>query len=272
MNIEHLKKSFQASNTGSSPIYVRLANYFRLLIKAGELSEGSQMIPEEEICQALGISRTTVRQAMNLLVEQGLLVRYRGKGTFISQKKYNRSFNHLYNFSSDMEEIGVIPSSLTLKHEIIDIRGTSIQETMELSDERASTFHLKRVRLADNKPVLVEDTYIPYFLCPGIENHNFDKNSLYEVLKNTYNLIPYSASESLQGILIPKYERTLLQCEHNTVGYKINRIARLDSNFVYEYTTSITRADICAYQFQLNNSPSSRSNSSMVLNNNVNNK
>jgi len=266
MDIENLKQAFLPPHSGSTPIYVRLANYYRLQIKSGELPEGAKMIPEEEICQVLGISRTTVRQAMNLLVEQGLLVRYRGKGTYVSQKKYSRSFNHLYNFSSDMEAMGVTPSSSTLKQEIIGVQGTAVQTALELPDDKASAFHLKRIRMADGQPVLIEDTYIPSFLCPGIERHDFEKSSLYEVLKNTYNLTPYSASESLQGIIIPRHERTLLQCAQNTVGYQINRVARLDSSFVYEFTSSITRADICSYQFQLNNSPSSQTNSIMIFN------
>lgn len=269
MDIQELQNSFQNLHGGNIPIYTKLANFFRMQIKSGRLPEGTKMLPEEDICSALSISRTTVRKAMNLLVDQGLLVRYRGKGTFVSQKRFNRSINRLYNFSSDMEELGSVPSSHTLKNEVIDIAGTSIQQYLELPENQAKVFHLKRIRLANNNPVLLEDTYIPYFLCPRIENHNFDTTSLYEVLKDTYNLMPASATESLQAILIPKRERELLQCKQNAVGYRIKRIARLDSDFIYEYTASITRADICSYQFQLNSSNVSKSNSIMIINPNL---
>lgn len=265
MDAEYLSKTFHAVHNGDSPIYIQLANYFRLQIKAGTLKEQSKMMPEEEICQTLGISRTTVRQALNLLVEQGLLIRYRGKGTFVSEKKYSRSFNHLYNFSSDMESIGVTPSSTTIKQEVINIKGTYIQECMELTNEQADVFHLIRIRKADGKPVLYEDTYIPYFLCQGIEMHNFDEKSLYETLKNSYNITPYTAVETLQGIIIPKHVQSFFHCSPNTVGYRINRIARLDSSFVYEYTASVTRADLCFYQFQLNNTSISKANSAMIF-------
>lgn len=265
MDAEYLKKTFRPVHNGDSPIYLQLANYFQMQIKSGVLAEKAQMLPEEEISHTLGISRTTVRQAMNLLVEQGLLVRYRGKGTFVSEKKYTRSFSHLYNFSNDMATLGVTPSSRTIRQEVIDIKGSHIQEYMELPSNQTTVFHLIRIRLADGKPVLYEDTYMPYFLCPGIEMHNFDQKSLYETLKNQYNVSPHTATENLQALIIPKNIQVMLECEPNTVGYKINRIARLDSNFIYEYTTSYTRADLCSYHFQLNNTAVSKANSSIVF-------
>lgn len=266
MDIEKLKHFFTQTPSNTLPIYVCLANYFRLQIQSGELDVGEKMIGEEEICKILGISRTTVRQSMNMLVEEGLLIRYRGKGTFVSRKKYNRAINHLYNFSSDMESMGYTPSSRILSQEILNVKDSAIHTILQMPANQTDVFHLVRVRQADHQPVLVENTYIPHYLCRGIEFYDFDQLSLYEVLKNTYNLYPFSAVEQLQGILIPKYERNLLRCPPNTVGYKIKRIARLDSNFIYEYTSSITRADICTYEFQLCAATASKSNSVIVLN------
>ena len=257
--------SIRINPTSNIPIYLQLVNHIRMQIKSGMLKPGEKMPPEEEICATLGISRTTVRQAMNQLVEQGLLTRYRGKGTFVSMQKYSRSFSHLYNFSSDMHAIGAVPSSRVLKHEIIDVEDSFIQEHLELPSGRTKVFHLKRVRCADDEAILIEDTYIPCFLCPGIEVYNFEQLSLYDTLKDHYNLEPFNAIETLQAIIIPIKEQKILGCKGNTIGYRIQRTARLNSNFVYEFTISITRADICSYQFQLNNQSAAKSNSTIVL-------
>lgn len=164
-----------------------------------------------------------------------------------------------------MTTLGIKPSSQTLKQEIINIKGTPIQENLELMDNQCEVFHLIRIRIADGKPVMYEDTYMPHFLCPGIELHNFDQNSLYETLKSNYNITPFTAVETLRGILIPKNILPHLKCPSNTVGYRITRTARLDSNFVYEYTSSITRADVCSYRFVLSNSSAAKTNSSIIF-------
>lgn len=265
MDQEQFKRAFIVAQNSNTPIYLQLSNFLRLQIKSNVLKPGEKMIPEEDLCRILNISRTTVRQAINLLVEQGLLVRFRGKGTFVSEQKFSRSFNHLYNFSSDMRAIGVKPSSRVLVQEVVDTRGSYVQEALELSDDNARAFHLLRVRYADEKAVIIENTYLPYFLCQGIENFNFEKSSLYEVLKNNYNLTPYQAIETLRAIVIPPKEQAILNCKNNMLGYQIHRIARLESSYIYEYTSSITRADLCSYQFTLSNTGASKSNSNLIM-------
>jgi len=265
------EQSIKLNLAGKVPIYHQLINQIRMQIKTGMLRPGEKMPPEEEICSMLGISRTTVRQAMNQLVEQGLLTRYRGKGTFVSMQKFSRSFGHLYNFSSDMNAMGAVPSSRVLKQEVIDVEGTFIQEQLELPRGQTRVFYLKRVRCADEEAILIEDTYIPYFLCPGIEAYDFGQISLYDTLQDRYRLEPCNAIETLQAIIIPPREQKILGCQGNALGYRIQRTARLNSNFVYEFTVSVTRADICSYQFQLNNQSAVKSNSTIVLQQNHDN-
>lgn len=264
-------KLYKIDYSGSIPIYLQLATQTRMHIKYGILKPGEKMPPEKDICQILNISRTTVQKAMNLLVDQGLLLRYRGKGTFVSLQKYSRTFSHLYNFSNDMIVIGVNPSSQVLKQEVIDVKGTYIQEQLELFGTHTRAFHLKRVRCANDEPVLIEDTYLPYFLCQKIEVYDFAKLSLYETLKDRYNLEPSNAIERLQAIIIPLREQKILSCKNTTVGYRIQRTARLNSNIIYEFTVSITRADICSYQFKLYSVPSVQSNSAMIIQQEQNN-
>jgi GntR family transcriptional regulator len=265
MDESSLKKGFKVNYASLTPIYSQLAQYLKLQIKTGALKPGEKMMPEETICKVTNISRSTVRQAISILVEQGQLIRYRGKGTFISEQKFQRHLNRLYNFTGDMTAMGITPSSRTLKQEILDVSGTDIPEKLEMADGQTKVFHLVRVRMADRQPVLIEDTCIPYYLCQGIETRDFENASLYETLKNNYNLTPYKAVESLQGIIIPAKEQKILKCGSNTVGYRITRTARLSSDLVYEYTVSITRADLCAYQFQLSSAPAEKSNSFVML-------
>jgi len=251
MDIEYFKNTFQFSEAADVPLYLQLAAYLRIQIHNGVLQPGDMMIAENSLCDILNVSRTTVRQSMNILVEEGLLVRYRGKGTFIANFKIKRNMNHLYSFTEDMKSIDAKPSSKVIKAEVLEVCPDDIAVILKLPTAQTPVFYLERLRLANQEPILWERTYIPYYLCNKIETFDFNKNSLYQVLNETYQLDMYHAKESLDAILLSRSEAALLECPSKSVGYKITRISYLDSGFVFEYTTSVTRADKCTYQFDL---------------------
>lgn len=250
MDVKYFKKTFKFSAENNIPLYSQLASYIKMQIKMGELKPGDKIIPESSISEILNISRTTVRQTMNRLVEEGLLVRYRGKGTFVAEPKIKRNINYLYNFTENIQEAGAVPSSVVLQSKIITL-DDNIAERMMLSESQREAFLLQRLRCANDEPILMETTYIPYFLCKGIEKFNFSTLSLYDILTNYYSLNLYHAVETFEAILIDKDTAKHLRCSPNTQGFKIDRISELDSGYVFEYTTSITRADKCIFRLDL---------------------
>lgn len=250
MDREYFEKTFKFSNESNIPLYTQLASYIMMQIKMGVLKPGDQVIPESVISDILNISRTTVRQTMNSLVEEGLLVRYRGKGTFVAERKIKRNINHLYNFTENIREAGAVPSSTVFQSKVITV-DDEIANRMELSKAQRKAFLLQRLRCANGEPIILESTYIPYFLCKGIEKFDFSTLSLYDILSNYYSLNPYHAVETIEAILIEKETAKHLNCKPNSQGYKIERISELDSGYVFEYTTSITRADKCVFRLDL---------------------
>ena len=253
MDIETFKKTFHFSDNAGQPLYTQLAGYIRMQIQAGILKAGDQMIPENDLCEALNISRTTVRQSMNRLVEEGLLVRYRGKGSFIASEKMRRNMNNLYDFTSDMIRLGVTPSSIVFQAQILEHPTEQIVNALQLLDDRQRVFFLDRVRCANGEPVLWEQTYIPYSLCNGIEQYSFDRMSLYHTLSERYFLNLYHAVETLEAVVLGTEQAKNLQCPVHMAGYRIRRISTLDTGQIFELTTSITRADRCLFQFDLYN-------------------
>ncbi len=91
MDIEKLKESFEFSHTSTTPLYMQLASFFKICIQSEVLKIDEQLPTEESISKAYGISRTTVRQTMDLLIKEGYLLRVRGKGSFVTPRKLNRS-------------------------------------------------------------------------------------------------------------------------------------------------------------------------------------
>ncbi|MDD9150166.1 MULTISPECIES: GntR family transcriptional regulator [unclassified Sporolactobacillus] len=251
LDINYFKNTFRFSTDNNIPLYEQLASYIKIQIQAGILKPGDQMITENSLCEALNISRTTVRQCMNRLVEEGLLIRQRGKGSFIADQKFKRNIDYLYNFTENMRSIGAIPTSIVLTKEVISITDSRMVELLQLPKANPKAFHLIRLRCANGEPLLLENTYIPYYLCNEIERFDFQSASLYDTLNNQYALNLYHASETIESIIIKERVAHLLKCNPNIAGYRIERISHLDSGYVFELTTSTTRADKCVFRLEL---------------------
>jgi len=251
MDPEYFRQTFHFSSDVNTPLYVQLAAYIRIQIQAGVLKPGDQMMPENSISEILNVSRTTVRQSMNHLVAEGLLIRFRGKGSFIATQKMRRKLNYLYDFTGDMVRLGAMPSSIVLKAEVIHDPPDSVVQALQFPQSQHATFYLDRLRCANGEPILWEQTYVPYWLCKGIELYRFETASLYHTLSEQFSLNLYHATETLEAVILNKQEAERLKCKPKVAGYKIQRHSYLDSGVSFEYTTSITRADRCIFQFDL---------------------
>ncbi|GCE25138.1 GntR family transcriptional regulator [Dictyobacter alpinus] len=255
MDLEYFKQTFHFSSDVTTPLYVQLTAYIRVQIQAGVLKPGDQMLPENSIADVLKVSRTTVRQSMNCLVEEGLLIRFRGKGSFIASQKMRRNINYLYDFTNDMISLGAIPSSIVLHAEVIQSPPDHVVQALQLPQGQRATFYLDRLRCANGEPILWEQTYIPYWLCKGIERYNFENASLYHTLSEQFSLNLDHATETLEAVILTKGEAERLNCRPKVAGYKIRRQSSLDSGFSFEFTASLTRADRCLFQFDLYKNP-----------------
>jgi len=97
-----------------APVYLQLSNYFFARISAGELREGDALPTETALCAMLGISRSTVRQAFQMLEDEGVIVRKKRVGTRVCKPKLKRNINNLYNFTTQIQALGLAPSSRVL--------------------------------------------------------------------------------------------------------------------------------------------------------------
>lgn len=250
MNIQDLKQDFKFHFDSTKPLYRQLYEYLERCIVSGILKEGDQMIPETHICEAFKVSRSTVRKTMDMLLEEGLIMRRRGKGSFVAAQRMKRSINYLYNFTENIQNIGSVPSSIVLEAKVLNDAPKEVLEKLHLQ-KHDKVFYLNRIRCANEIPLLNEKTYIPYALCPLIEQYDFTSKSLYDVLSNQYKLNLYHATESIEAVVMSVKEKQLLQCKDNIPGFKIKRISHMDDGRVFEYTTSLTRADRCIFEMEL---------------------
>lgn len=242
--------AFRFSEDSSAPLYAQVAEYLRHRIRSGALKSGDRMVAENDIVKTLGISRTTVRLAFDQLVDEGLIIRYRGKGTFVAEPKLKRNINYLYSFTENIRSSGAVPSSIVLRSEVIPAdAGEKAKLKLDLSD--AKIFLIERLRMANGEPLIVEKTCIPYYLCPGVEKIDFSSASLYAALRGQYGLNISRAEETIEAVILKKSACGQLDCAPGMPGYAIERISYLDSGYICEHTSSLTRADKCVFKLEL---------------------
>ena len=144
--------------------YVVVREHLLALIAQG-LKPGAPMPSERELCELFGVSRMTVRQAVDTLVVDGVLKRHQGKGTFVASPKVDLQLR-LTSFTEEMRRRGMIPGAVFL------IAATApaspvVAEALEL-DDGAPVHHLRRLLTADSTPMAIEENWIPARLLPRL--------------------------------------------------------------------------------------------------------
>jgi GntR family transcriptional regulator len=222
------------------PLYVQLVQLLQSAIEKGSLKAGDQLPSERELVEHYGVSRITASNALQELVRSGLAYRRHGLGTFVAQPKI-RDLSGFASFSDDMRERGLTPSSRLLALEFL-VPGEEVRKRLGLAPG-ASCVRLARVRLANGEPVAVENAYIPADLCPGLENTDLEKGSLYEVFRRHYGLGPAWAEGIIEAAPADEEQAALLDLEPGEPVLSIWRVT-YDENYVaLEWVHSVYRAE-----------------------------
>lgn len=163
------------------PLWIQAATLIHDQVDDGTLKAGSRLPPERELCQRLGISRVTLRKALNHLVEAGVLNASHGRGWYVAKRAARREWpNTLESFSETAARMGLEPGSEVLRAEAAP---ASFDEAEELSIAPGTElFHLERVRLLNQVPIALDMTQIALSIVPGILKADFSRDSLYSTL------------------------------------------------------------------------------------------
>jgi GntR family transcriptional regulator len=230
------------------PLYSKLMD---ILINEIEniMQENEKMLSEREICKKYDVSRTTVRQTFKELEREGYIRIEHGKGAFVASKKYNQNLHGFYSFTEEMKKLGKEPSSRVIKFEITTANNDIVKK-MKLEKEDL-VYKFTRLRLADDKPMLIETTYVPYDMFPGITKDDLNKKSLYDIFRDSFNTVIEYAEEVYIPVLTNEDEAGRLNISLGSPSLKISRFAYNISDKIIEYTVSIARGDKFRYSIKL---------------------
>ncbi len=237
--------------TDGAPVYLQLANYFFARIASGALREGDALPTETALCKALGISRSTVRQAFQMLEDEGVIVRKKRVGTRVCKPKLKRSISNLYNFTTEMRALGLVPSSEVLSFTSVH-PPAKIAETLCLAAGEAA-FRIERLRMADGEPLLLETAYIPTRICPTLSREQLNE-SLYETIRECSGSSPLEATEIYEAVTLNKRDAELLHMRAGEAAFRIQRISKNTSGEIFEYCVELARGDRNKFQIVLRNS------------------
>lgn len=211
----------------------------------GELSPHEQLPTERDLAETFGVTRLTVRRALDQLGYEGRVYRTQGAGTFVSEPRIAKSVE-LTSFTQDMRARGLVPGSLSTKVEEI-AAGAEIGARLALSP-RDPVAHIFRVRTADGEPMCIENTYVPAKLAPGLAA-NAVEGSLYQLLTETYHLRVEKAEQSIHATVLDPAMAKLLGVPEFSPAFKVLRVAYDARNQRIEYAESVYRADRYSYDF-----------------------
>jgi GntR family transcriptional regulator len=167
----------------------------RLTELAARLPAGSPLPGERQLCVEHGVSRITVREAIGQLVSEGVLVRVRGKGTFVAERAA-RSRLHLASFHEDMRRLGLRPSTVVLDV-ARSVPPPATRRALELPPG-AEAWHVRRLRLADDQPMSIDDAWYEAGVLPGLDRQDLT-GSLYTLLADEYGCTIDRAEQTVRA-------------------------------------------------------------------------
>ena len=193
------------------PRYHQLANILRDRISKGELAAHEPIPSERQLEDLYSVSRTTIRQAIGLLVRQGYLFREHGRGTFVSPQKLQKGISELTSFTEDMKGRGIVPGQKILELGIVH-PSKEVSRHLELPRDARAVLRIERLRLGDGVPMGLQTSY--YVLPEGqtVSREELEEyGSIYRMLQEKFHLIPTEADETLEVALATRREASLLQ-------------------------------------------------------------
>jgi len=223
------------------PLYHQIKEIIRAEIERGNLKPNEQIPTEQELVEKYKASRITIRRAINDLVEEGLLIKKQGKGTFVAMPKIQRELISVNSFSHRMIEAGLIPGSRVLSMKLTNPTPT-IQKYLELNPTD-QVIEIERLRLADSEPLMIEKTYLPYKDFSLVMEADIGIGSLYKFLEEKYGVIPAKSKRSLEIVLSNKYEADLLNIRVGQPLFLLCAIVTSHDDKPIEYVKTLIRGD-----------------------------
>jgi GntR family transcriptional regulator len=229
------------------PYYHQVKEAVKALIANGDLKPGDMLASEFSLSEQLGISRLVVHRAYRELVSEGLLIRKRAIGTFVSPpaKRSSTVVGPLFSMTETLSRDGLDPSSKILAQTVIPASEEVLNE-LKLP-EGSRVIYLRALRMAKGLPFAVEEMHFPYERFPALAELDLNDRSVYAILETMYTAHPQDALDLITAGSATHEDATLLGLHKGAPVMRVKRVSMDRQGIPMEYTNVVFHAE--RYQF-----------------------
>jgi GntR family transcriptional regulator len=223
------------------PMYFQLADFLREKIHTSQYSPGDLLPSEFELMTQFEISRGTVRQAIQQLELEGLLERFKGKGTFVSVPKIEQDASKQMGFfTKSMQEVGITPTAKVLS--IKETAAPKIVQKMFGLTSGENIIVVKRLRLVNDEPWAIELEYFRHDVGNKLMAEDLT-GSIYEILQEKYSYIIYHSKNTIEAIIADEDQANLLNVRPGSPLFEVKRLVYIKDGPPFEYAIDLLRGD-----------------------------
>jgi GntR family transcriptional regulator len=236
-----------------APLYEQIKEVLRARVLDGTYQPHEQMPSESEMMAAFGVSRITVRQALNDLQNEGLIFRIHGKGTFVSKPKAFQDLGRLQGFGEAMRQMGyeTFARVVSIRH----IKPTTqVQEKLKLA-KRAKVTELQRVRFLNREPISLDITYVPTHVGMKLAKEDLASRDVFAILENDYGLSLGHADLQIGSTLADENLAAQLKVEEGSPVLVIERTTHTSDGTPIDYEHLYYRGDAFQYKVRVDRVP-----------------
>lgn len=235
------------NNSSQIPLYHQLKQIIIEDIESEKYEVGEQLPTEVELCDNYNVSRITVRRAISDLVDEKILYKKQGKGTFVSESKIKRELISIGSFSDITTESGKEPSTQILKTKIKKPT-KELCETLKINPED-DVLELKRLLSINGEPFIIEISHYPISQYPNLETYISSDQSIYKILRKYYDVEIVKAEKTLDVKLSNDEQSEIFDCDTNSVLYLLRKTALDKRNEVVHVSNSFFLASKVTFNF-----------------------
>jgi GntR family transcriptional regulator len=204
------------------------------------LDVGDAIPSERQLSADLGVSRLTLRAALDDLAREGYLVRRRGAGTFVSEPKIAQELT-MTSFTDDMRRRGMRPASRTLELRVTPA-GARLGRLLHVSPSEPVVV-ASRLRLADGESMAIETVHVREQHVPGLTARELEEHSFYELLRDRYGIVIVGGEQTIEPTVTDEEESEALGVPLHSPAFRFERVTHSQTGEIVEFVESIYRGD-----------------------------
>ena len=229
------------NRNGATPLYAQLHNSIRGKISSGEWAPDSMIPSENELSRLYGVSRMTIRSVITQFVNEGVLYRIQGKGTFGSAPKLEISGLHYTCIRSQLEEMGHSVKTKLLSCE--KIPADELLSSKRLTAPGDEVYAIRRIRMANDVHISYHESYVPVKLCPDLDTKALEEEQLCKIISNDYLLTRSRVTETLESFIADNETANYLNVYPGFPLLLLEDKIYSTDNLLFEYTRVYFRGD-----------------------------